>query len=140
MRMPKIEDDDDVDVLTQLGCKHAKGYGLAAQPRAAGSAGRVAGKGSLPTARFELPSGSRIVADGFYECAKTPGQKQPYFISVARDQPFAFAGLWESWDSPDGEGSKVARSPSPERKVSLGRETDCRHRIPLAPLSRAEAR
>jgi hypothetical protein len=56
-----------------------------------------------------LPSGSRIVADGFYEWAKTPaGRKQPYFISVARDQPFAFAGLWESWDSPDGEGSRVA--------------------------------
>jgi hypothetical protein len=34
--MPKIEEDDDVDVLTQLGCKHAKGYGLAAQPRVAG--------------------------------------------------------------------------------------------------------
>jgi SOS response associated peptidase (SRAP) len=139
-----------VDALAQLGCKHAKGYGLAAQPRVAsislimrsgGSAGRVAGKGSLPTARFELPSGSRIVADGFYECAKTPaGRKQPYFISVARVQPFAFAGLWESWDSPDGEGSRVARSPSPEREVSLGRETDCHHRIPLAPLSRAEAR
>jgi putative SOS response-associated peptidase YedK len=45
-----------------------------------------------------------IVADGLYEWAKTPaGRKQPYFISVASDQPFAFAGLWESWDSPDGE-------------------------------------
>jgi putative SOS response-associated peptidase YedK len=45
-----------------------------------------------------------VVADGFYEWAKTPaGRKQPYFISVARDQPFAFAGLWESWNSPGGE-------------------------------------
>ena len=34
-----------------------------------------------------------VVADGFYEWAKTPtGRKQPYFITVAGDQPFAFAG------------------------------------------------
>ena len=45
-----------------------------------------------------------VVADGFYEWAKTPdGLKQPYFITVAGDQLFAFAGLWESWNSPGGE-------------------------------------
>jgi putative SOS response-associated peptidase YedK len=45
-----------------------------------------------------------VVADGFYEWAKTPtGRKQPYFITVAGDQLFAFAGLWESWNSPGGE-------------------------------------
>lgn len=44
-----------------------------------------------------------VVANGFYEWAKTPAGKQPYFISVTGDQPFAFAGLWETWKSPDGE-------------------------------------
>ncbi len=44
-----------------------------------------------------------IVADGFYEWQKqTRGPKQPYFITVAGDRPFAFAGLWEAWSPPGG--------------------------------------
>jgi len=44
-----------------------------------------------------------IAADGFYEWQKHPqGPKQPYFITVANDRAFAFAGLWESWKAPDG--------------------------------------
>lgn len=42
-----------------------------------------------------------IVADGFYEWQKLNGKKQPYFIHLKDDQPFAFAGLWESWRIPD---------------------------------------
>jgi putative SOS response-associated peptidase YedK len=38
-----------------------------------------------------------IVADGFYEWQKIDGKKQPYFIHRTDDEPFAFAGLWESW-------------------------------------------
>jgi putative SOS response-associated peptidase YedK len=45
-----------------------------------------------------------VVADGFYEWQRTDGRKQPYFIRMRDDRPFAFAGLWESWqgteDSP----------------------------------------
>ncbi|MEB3180562.1 MAG: SOS response-associated peptidase [Nostocaceae cyanobacterium] len=47
-----------------------------------------------------------IVADGFYEWQKQENhkhQKQPYYFRVADGQPFAFAGLWEKWQSPDGE-------------------------------------
>ncbi len=43
-----------------------------------------------------------IAADGFYEWQRTGGRKQPYFIRMKDDRPFAFAGLWESWTSPDG--------------------------------------
>jgi putative SOS response-associated peptidase YedK len=32
---------------------------------------------------------------------KTPSGKQPYFIHFRDDRPFAFAGLWESWEGPD---------------------------------------
>jgi putative SOS response-associated peptidase YedK len=42
-----------------------------------------------------------ILADGFYEWQKTGGQKQPYFIHMCDDRPFAFAGLWEAWHGPD---------------------------------------
>ena len=38
-----------------------------------------------------------IVSDGFYEWRKTNGTKQPYFIHLKDDRPFAFAGLWERW-------------------------------------------
>jgi len=44
-----------------------------------------------------------IPADGFYEWQKTNGGKQPYYIRMKDGHPFAFAGLWESWDR-DEEG------------------------------------
>ena len=44
-----------------------------------------------------------VVADGFYEWQKTNGRKQPFFIHMKDDQPFAFAGLWEHWKRDDQE-------------------------------------
>jgi putative SOS response-associated peptidase YedK len=39
-----------------------------------------------------------VVADGFYEWAGVgPKEKQPYFITLKNNAPFAFAGLWEHW-------------------------------------------
>ena len=40
-----------------------------------------------------------VVADGFYEWKETRGAKQPYRIARPDDEPFAFAGLWETWRS-----------------------------------------
>jgi len=42
-----------------------------------------------------------VIADGFYEWQKTGGKKQPHFIHMRDDRPFAFAGLWESWEGAD---------------------------------------
>ena len=39
-----------------------------------------------------------IPADGFYEWKRMNGGKQPYYIRMEGGGPFAFAGLWESWD------------------------------------------
>jgi putative SOS response-associated peptidase YedK len=46
-----------------------------------------------------------IVADGFYEWAQQPGTKSktPMYITLKDHQPFAFAGLWDSWRTPDGQ-------------------------------------
>jgi putative SOS response-associated peptidase YedK len=51
-----------------------------------------------------------ILADGFYEWKQTPGQKgkTPHFITLKDHQPFAMAGLWEQWFSPDGSEIKSA--------------------------------
>jgi putative SOS response-associated peptidase YedK len=45
-----------------------------------------------------------ILADGFYEWKGGPGKKvkTPFFIHMKDRKPFAFAGLWDSWNSPDG--------------------------------------
>jgi putative SOS response-associated peptidase YedK len=45
-----------------------------------------------------------ILADGFFEWKQIPGSKikTPMYIHLKSGQPFAFAGLWESWNSPDG--------------------------------------
>lgn len=45
-----------------------------------------------------------IVADGFYEWRQEPGAKSktPQYITLKDHEPFAFAGLWDSWRAPDG--------------------------------------
>jgi len=45
-----------------------------------------------------------ILADGFYEWKSVVGRKAktPYFIHMKDRKPFVFAGLWDSWNSPDG--------------------------------------
>lgn len=44
-----------------------------------------------------------IVADGYYEWKKQAGKKQPFYFRLTSGQAFAFAGLWEHWNSPTGE-------------------------------------
>jgi putative SOS response-associated peptidase YedK len=48
-----------------------------------------------------------IPADGFYEWQLTPGggkgKKQPYYIHRPDGNPFAFAGLWETWKNSDSQ-------------------------------------
>lgn len=60
-----------------------------------------------------------VAADGFYEwqhAERTAGlgrgamagrgagaPKQPYFVRLRDESLFAFAGLWETWESPEGE-------------------------------------
>ena len=43
-----------------------------------------------------------VIADGFYEWQRSGSEKQPYRITLADERLFAFAGLWESWNSMDG--------------------------------------
>ena len=43
-----------------------------------------------------------VPANGYYEWRAAPGGKQPYFIRMAGADLFSFAGLWSSWQGPDG--------------------------------------
>lgn len=46
-----------------------------------------------------------ILVDGFYEWRREPGgrRKTPIYIKLKNGDPFAFAGLWAEWKSPQGE-------------------------------------
>ncbi len=43
-----------------------------------------------------------ILSDGFYEWKRSESSKIPMYIKLASGDPFAFAGLWENWNAPDG--------------------------------------
>jgi putative SOS response-associated peptidase YedK len=42
-----------------------------------------------------------IPADGFYEWQQIGKSKQPYFFQLKDEAPFAFAGIWDKWQSGD---------------------------------------
>jgi putative SOS response-associated peptidase YedK len=47
-----------------------------------------------------------IPSDGFYEWQRIEGsksKKQPYYFSLTDNSPFALAGLWERWESKEGD-------------------------------------
>jgi putative SOS response-associated peptidase YedK len=49
-----------------------------------------------------------IPADGFYEWQKQEtGPSKPYHFQLLEKKPFAFAGLWELWRSPEGDELKT---------------------------------
>lgn len=44
-----------------------------------------------------------ILSDGFYEWQRQGTKKQPFHFKMQDSQPFAFAGLWERWQSRAGD-------------------------------------
>jgi putative SOS response-associated peptidase YedK len=58
-----------------------------------------------PSFRSAFKRRRRLVpVDGFFEWKRLhPKTKLPYYIRMAKDRPFALAGLWERWHGPDGE-------------------------------------
>jgi putative SOS response-associated peptidase YedK len=44
-----------------------------------------------------------VPADAFYEWRRSAKEKQPFCFEVEAGAVFAFAGLWDSWRSPDGD-------------------------------------
>ena len=57
-----------------------------------------------PAFRQAIKSRRCIVpASGFYEWAATPTGKVPYYITTTDGSPFSFAGIWESWQAPEGD-------------------------------------
>jgi putative SOS response-associated peptidase YedK len=64
------------------------------------------------TFRKIMEKGQRclILADGFYEwqaAAQGKGSKTPYYFHRKERQPFAFAGLWDYSQLPDGQSAQT---------------------------------
>ncbi|WP_354702205.1 SOS response-associated protein YedK [Paraconexibacter sp. AEG42_29] len=80
-----------------------------------------------------------ILADGFYEWQPRAGQKkkQPFWITRADGEPFAFAGLWGTWHAPD---DSVLRSCTIITTAANDRLTAIHDRMPvMLPSAHEEA-
>jgi putative SOS response-associated peptidase YedK len=76
--------------------KDPKRFSLLINARLEGIENRPAFRAAVIRRRCLIP------ADGFYEWKKEGKAKRPYFIRARDKQPFAFAGLWETWFDRDG--------------------------------------
>lgn len=70
-----------------------------------------------------------ILADGFYEWKGAKGHKQPMFITLPEGKPFAFAGLWETWNKRDDTGS-LYKSCTIITTLASASIRDIHHRMP----------
>jgi putative SOS response-associated peptidase YedK len=72
-----------------------------------------------------------VLADGFYEWARNEsgsGPKQPYYIRLETGTPYAFAGLWESWEGEDGRKIHSTTIITTEANELVG---ETHHRMPV---------
>ena len=44
-----------------------------------------------------------VPASGFFEWAASPAGKSPHYVTMRDGSPLAFAGIWDSWRTPEGE-------------------------------------
>lgn len=102
------------DVLTVVGGKSRRGgymrWGLIpswAKDKSIGSRminARAETVGEKPSFRNALRRRRcLILADGFYEWQRLGEQRRPMRIVMRSGEPFAFAGLWETWRDPQGD-------------------------------------
>jgi putative SOS response-associated peptidase YedK len=70
-----------------------------------------------------------IVADGFYEWTGPKGSKQPLFLTLPQGRPFAFAGLWESWND-KGKADTPYRSSTIITRAASASVRPIHHRMP----------
>ena len=76
-----------------------------------------------------------VVADGFYEWLKVGKDRVPMRVSLRSGEPFAFAGLWETWRSPEGEpvASCTIITTTAKRSHGAGPRQDARHPARVTP-------
>jgi putative SOS response-associated peptidase YedK len=71
-----------------------------------------------------------ILADGFYEWKGEKSRKQPMFITSPDHKPFAFAGLWETWNKKADQDS-IYKSCTIITTQASETIRDIHHRMPV---------
>ena len=71
-----------------------------------------------------------ILADGFYEWKGEKGRKQPMFITLPDGRPFAFAGLWETWN-PKSDSESLYKSCTIITTQASESFSEIHHRMPV---------
>ena len=80
-----------------------------------------------------------VLADGFYEWERRPGAgKQPWWITRADGEPFAFAGLWATWRPPT-DGVEALRTCAIMTVAANGAVAPLHDRMPVILDPGAEA-
>ena len=85
-----------------------------------------------------------VVADGFYEWRKSDHERTPFFFHLKR-HPFGFAGIYDIWQSPEGEmlhtcsiittnANELIRPLHDRMPVILSKEAEARWLDPRTPL------
>lgn len=74
-----------------------------------------------------------ILADGFYEWKAGNGAKTPMYITLPDGEPFAMAGLWDTWRNP--ETNELITSCTIVTRTACPSLAEIHHRMPLV-LSR----
>ena len=77
-----------------------------------------------------------VLADGYYEWQRRPDGKHPFFITRRDGEPFAMAGLWESWR---GDGDSPLETCAIITTAAAGAMAELHHRMPVV-LSPGESR
>ena len=82
--------------------KDPKAFTLLINARGETAADKPAFRAAMKRRRCLIP------ADGFFEWQVLGGRKQPFYVRAKSGSPFAFAGLWETWEGPNGEELETA--------------------------------
>ena len=77
--------------------KDPRGFALLFNARGESVLDKPAFKNAMKRRRCLIP------ADGFYEWQADGARRRPFYVRARSGEPFAFAGLWETWMGPNGE-------------------------------------
>lgn len=75
-----------------------------------------------------------VLADGFYEWKKQDKHRQPWYFTLPSEDPFAFAGIWETWKNNQGTAYNSCAIITTEACESVH---EIHHRMPV--ILRSEA-
>ncbi len=123
----RLQDSERHFVLVRWGLipswvKDPKNFALLINARGESVCDKPAFRNAMKRRRCLIP------ADGFYEWKALGGRKQPYYIRAKSGEPLAFAGLWETWEGPNGEELDTATIVTTRANRLLG---DIHDRMPV---------